>query len=371
VVGFQLLQAGCELTAMVDAAPRVGGYGVHASKVARCGVPFFLSHTIVEVRGQDKVEEVTIGEVDSGWNIIPGTQKTFSVDTICLAVGLSPMSQLLKIAGCDMTDNPRKGGVIPLTDQYGETSVKGIYAAGDVSGIEEASSAMIGGRIAGCAAAKEAGYLTEEIFCTKYEEYENALECLRQGMFGPDMRGRADIANTAEGIMLSATLLKKGYISNQEILRYPGVKTGIHGIHPVIECSQNIPCNPCQDACVKGCITIGSNITALPVVDEAKLCSGCGMCVASCSGQAIFLVEENEAEGYSDITLPYEFLPLPIKGQSGIALDRSGAVICDAQIIKVKSSVAMDHTHLVTMRVPLEMTMQARFFKHREEGGTV
>lgn len=45
VVGLQLMQAGCELVAVVDAAPRVGGYGVHAAKLARTGVPFYLGHT--------------------------------------------------------------------------------------------------------------------------------------------------------------------------------------------------------------------------------------------------------------------------------------------------------------------------------------
>ena len=44
VVSYQLLQAGCEVVALVDAGPRVGGYGVHASKLARTGVPFYLSH---------------------------------------------------------------------------------------------------------------------------------------------------------------------------------------------------------------------------------------------------------------------------------------------------------------------------------------
>ena len=48
VVSYQLLQAGCEVAALVDAAPRIGGYGVHAAKIARCGVPFFLSHTILQ-----------------------------------------------------------------------------------------------------------------------------------------------------------------------------------------------------------------------------------------------------------------------------------------------------------------------------------
>ena len=82
----------------------------------------------------------------------------------------------------------------------------------------------------------------------------------------------------------------------------------------MIECVQNIPCNPCQDACPKHCIKIGSHITALPAVDQEVECIGCGLCVSSCSGQAIFLVQEEcDEPGYGTVTLPYEFLPLPKK----------------------------------------------------------
>ena len=147
VVSYQLLQAGCEVAALVDAAPRIGGYGVHAAKVARCGVPFYLSHTIVEAKGKKQYPGVTIAQVDEKFQFIPGTEKHFDVDTICVAVGLSPMSQLLKQAGCQMADLP--GGYVPVCDEFGKTSIDGIYAAGDVSGIEEASSAMIEGRISG------------------------------------------------------------------------------------------------------------------------------------------------------------------------------------------------------------------------------
>ena len=149
VVSFQLMQAGCDVVALFDAAPRIGGYGVHAAKVARCGVPFYLSHTIVEAEGKDCVTGVTIGQVGPDWKIIPGTEKHFDVDTICLAVGLSPMSQLLSQAGCSMLDT--KGGYVPACDADGQTSQPGVFAAGDVSGIEEASSAMIEGRISGIA----------------------------------------------------------------------------------------------------------------------------------------------------------------------------------------------------------------------------
>ncbi len=72
VVSFQLMQCGCDVVALVDAAPRVGGYGVHAAKVARTGVPFYLSHTIVKAEGEDHVTGVTIAEVDEHFQFIPG-----------------------------------------------------------------------------------------------------------------------------------------------------------------------------------------------------------------------------------------------------------------------------------------------------------
>lgn len=364
VVSFQLMQAGCEVVALADAAPRVGGYGVHAAKVARCGVPFYLSHTIVSAEGTDCVTGVTIGQVDQNWQIIPGTEKHFDVDTICLAVGLSPMSKLCDMAGCEMEDNPAKAGFVPKVNEYGETSVPGIYAAGDVSGIEEASSAMIEGRIAGIAAAARLGYISEETCQKEVAAQEAALDGLRQGMFAPGMRGK-QITETEEGIAISQNLLQHGFVAEEEIDRFPGV-THQKGVHPVMECTQNIPCNPCQDACPRHCIQIGSNITALPSIDEEKQCTGCGMCVASCSGQAIFLVNEDCGDGTAEITLPYEFLPLPQTGDKGIALGRNGKPVCPAEVVKVRSAKAFDHTNLLTMKVAKEFAMQARFFRKEE-----
>ena len=361
VVSFQLMQCGCDVVALVDAAPRVGGYGVHASKIARTGVPFYLSHTIVKAEGEDHVTGVTIAEIDSSFKFIPGTEKHFDVDTICLAVGLSPMSQLLKMAGCKMEDNPKRGGQVPVCDEYGRTSVPGLYVAGDVSGIEEASSAMIEGRMAGVVAAEYLGYVDEAARDAELSEFVRALDGLRQGMFAPVNRGKV-IEKTDEGIEISASLLKKGYVSDDEIERFPGVTHKI-GVHPVMECTQNIPCNPCQDACRKGCISIGSNITSLPVVVDGSSCINCGMCVASCSGQAIFLVDEDVGGNMATVTIPYEFCPLPEKGTMGKGLGRDGSVICDAEVIEVKSSKAFDKTNLLTMKVPKEFAMKARFFK--------
>lgn len=361
VVSFQLMQCGCDVVALVDAAPRVGGYGVHAAKVARTGVPFYLSHTIVKAEGEECITGVTIAEVDSRFQFIPGTEKHFDVDTICLAVGLSPMSQLLKMAGCKMEDNPKRGGQVPICDEYGRTSLPGVFVAGDVSGIEEASSAMIEGRMAGIVASEYLGYMEKTELEEQMSSLDSALDGLRQGMFAPKNRGR-EITETEEGIAVSTNLLKHGFVTDDEIERFPGF-THAAGIHPVMECTQNIPCNPCQDACPKGCIKIGEKITSLPVVNPESTCIGCGMCVASCSGQAIFLVDETYEEGYASVTIPYEFYPLPEAGTKGTALGRNGKPVCDAEIIGVKSVPAYDKTSLLTMKVPAEYAAKARFFQ--------
>ncbi|MCI2106564.1 MAG: FAD-dependent oxidoreductase [Intestinimonas sp.] len=359
VVSYQLLQAGCELAALVDAAPRVGGYGVHAAKVARCSVPFYLSHTIVRAEGEEFVTGVVIAEVDHSFKPIPGTEKHFEVDTICLAVGLSPMSQLCKMAGCEMTQAPT--GYAPVCDKTGQTSLPGVYVAGDVSGIEEASSAMIEGRIAGAAVAERLGFLGAAERDERLKQYEAALSSLRKGMFAPENRGKAP-KKTEEGLPISMNLLQKGYMDEAELEAYPGM---IHmpGLHPVIECTQNIPCNPCQDACPRGCIKIGADLTALPSVDVSKSCSGCGMCVASCSGQAIFLVNEDVGEGFAEVTMPYEFLPLPRPGERGMALDRSGTPVCPCEVVSLRSAPAFDQTNLLTIRVPAQMAGRARQYR--------
>ena len=365
VVSFQLLQAGCDVVALVDAAPRVGGYGVHAAKVARCGVPFYLSHTVVEAEGADRVEGVTIAEVDGRWQTIPGTEKHFDVDTVCIAVGLSPMSQLLQMAGCDMVEDPKRGGYVPVCDERGATSVPGVYVSGDVAGIEEASSAMIEGRISGVAIAEYLGFADASDAEGAEKGLEASLDTLRQGMFAPKNRGKK-IERTEEGCPVSQHLLRHGYLADDELDSYPGV-THTAGVHPVIECTQNIPCNPCQDACKKGCISIGEHITSLPIVVEGAHCIDCGMCVASCPGQSIFLVDEDCGDGTATVTLPYEFYPLPEKGDRGHGLSRAGEPVCEAEVVRVRTSKAFDRTALLTMRVPREFAMTARMFKPAED----
>ncbi len=365
VVGLQLLQAGCTLAGIVDAAPRIGGYGVHAAKLARTGVPFYLGHTVLQAAGEQHVEQVVLARVDEDWQAIPGTETSIEADTVCLAVGLSPMYQLAKQAGCQLAEDPRKGGVYPVTDAWCQTSVPGIFAAGDVAGIEEASSAMITGSIAGTAAAYRAGYLDESAHQQTQAAYQQALHQLRQGMFAGANKGRTDLLCCQEGLPLSPTLLQKGYLRQEELTGFPGYSAA-PGFHPVAECTQNIPCNPCEDVCAKGCIRIGDNITALPQVDGTKDCTACMRCVSVCPGQAIFLVNRQYRPGKAAVALPYEFLPLPQEGDEGYALDRSGHKLCPARVTGVRQAKAFDHTPVLIIEIPQEMADQARFFAAKE-----
>lgn len=190
IVSYQMMQAGARVVAVIDAAPKIGGYAVHAAKIARAGVPFFMSHTIKEAQGKDRVEGATIIEVDEDWKAIPGTEKQFGVDTVCIAVGLNPTTQLIRMAGCKMAYSPVLGGQLPAHDLSQETSVKGLYVAGDSSGIEEASTAIIEGRIAGLAIAHSLGYLDESAFLSSRDEQLQSMVGLRSGSHG-EVRGKA------------------------------------------------------------------------------------------------------------------------------------------------------------------------------------
>ncbi len=188
VVAYQMLQAGCQVAAVIDAAPRIGGYGVHAAKLSRFGVPFFMSHTIKEAHGSERLEGATIIQVDEAWKPIAGTERRFELDTVCIAVGLNPMTQLLQMAGCQMAHVPPLGGRIPAHDLNQETSIGGIYIAGDASGIEEASTAIIEGRIAGLAISHRLGYMDETSFLKQRDQQLQNMAGLRSGSHGEARR---------------------------------------------------------------------------------------------------------------------------------------------------------------------------------------
>lgn len=90
-------------------------------------IPLYLSHTVTEVFGKDRLEKVEMMEVDENRNPIPGTEQYFDVDTLLLSVGLIPENHLADQAGIKM-DPSTKG---PLVDDRYMTSAEGIFACGN------------------------------------------------------------------------------------------------------------------------------------------------------------------------------------------------------------------------------------------------
>lgn len=199
IVSYQLLQAGAEVVAVVEAAPRIGGYAVHASKVRRKGVPILTSTTVKEALGEERVESAVLVGLDEKWEPEAGTEREEEVDVICLACGLTPLAELAWMGGCEFAYIPQLGGHVPVHDENMETSVGGVYVAGDLAGVEEASTAIEEGRLAGIAIAESLGHLGVEEAREKKAEVWKRLGELREGPFG-SVRREAKEQLMCEGV---------------------------------------------------------------------------------------------------------------------------------------------------------------------------
>lgn len=130
----------------------------------------------------------------------------------------------------------------------------------------------------------------------------------------------------------------------------------------VLECVEDIPCNPCETVCPNGAIGIGEPITNLPVVDGSK-CNGCGACIAVCPGLAIFMIEKNYSESQSTLSLPYELLPVPKKADRVKALNRGGEYVTDAEVLQVVQVRKYDKTAVVTIAIDKKYVDVVRSFR--------
>ena len=142
-----------------------------------------------------------------------------------------------------------------------------------------------------------------------------------------------------------------GVISRDRI-KMPSEKHLKRGV-AIIECVQEIPCNPCVNACPFGAISM-ENLNDLPKIDYDK-CVGCGRCVSVCPGLAIFLVKIGGENGF--VTLPYEMLPIPKVGEVVKVLDREGKVVGKGEIVKVRVE---NKTGIITVKVDRNLIMEVR-----------
>lgn len=379
IISYQLLQAGADMVGIVEAAPSITGYLVHAGKVMRAGVPIYTSHTIKEVKGAKSVEEAVIVALDKKWNPIKGTEKSAPVDTVCISVGLSPNNQLANLAGCEFKFFPELGGFLPLHDENMESTKKGIYVAGDLSGIEEANSALDEGRLAGISVAASLGYIDSDRFAKLKEDYWNRLNKLRRGPFGykraiakkeiiSSFQQEETIYQERNNQKLEANTKLKTYKSIpslKEFRKFPGYPSLARikkGAVACLECIQEIPCDPCVAACPFKAININPYITNLPYLDEDK-CKGCGACVASCPGQAIFVLNYNYFSEKAAISFPYEYLPYPKVGGKFMGVNRKGEPVAEVEIVKVDKKANFDKTAVITIACDKKYINQIRSIK--------
>ncbi|MCF7923609.1 MAG: FAD-dependent oxidoreductase [Candidatus Izimaplasma sp.] len=187
IVSYQLIQAGIKVKCLVEAASKIGGYLVHASKLKRLGVDILMNTTIKRAIGKEKLEKIVTVKLDENWQEIKNTETEIKTDALCISVGLSPLHQLMSMAGAKMLDVSELGGLVPKKTCDYETTIEHVYACGDVTGIEEASSAMVEGRIAGLMAAKHLGFKHPKAFELE-ETLNNQLCVLRQGPCGEKIR---------------------------------------------------------------------------------------------------------------------------------------------------------------------------------------
>jgi Fe-S-cluster-containing hydrogenase component 2 len=130
----------------------------------------------------------------------------------------------------------------------------------------------------------------------------------------------------------------------------------------IIECDEDIPCDPCVESCKKGAI-IKESLTTVPIVDYEK-CTGCALCVASCPGLAIFVVDYSRNDK-ALVYIPYEMLPAPQKGDRGYAFDRSGKRIGSAEVAKVRKGTR--GTTILGILVEKNLAMNVRSIRIPEK----
>lgn len=124
----------------------------------------------------------------------------------------------------------------------------------------------------------------------------------------------------------------------------------------IIECIQEIPCDPCVAICPVESISM-KDINDIPKIDYDK-CTGCKRCVSICPGLAIFVVKIKDDK--AQVTLPYEFLPITKVGDIVKALDREGKSRGNAKVIRANSR---SKTTVVTIELDKHLAMEVRNIK--------
>jgi NADPH-dependent 2,4-dienoyl-CoA reductase/sulfur reductase-like enzyme/ferredoxin len=168
-VARELLRAGCEVVALVEAAPALGpANALDAARMARAAprlaldgaamltalrrarVPMLHGYVVTRIDGEDKARTATVGRLDREGDVVPGSEQTFDVDAVCLGYGFLPQAEAARALGCAM-ESSADGTIGVVRDDAGRTSIDDVQVIGDGGGLGGARIAMAQGVLAGAA----------------------------------------------------------------------------------------------------------------------------------------------------------------------------------------------------------------------------
>ena len=140
---------------------RLGEALQYTNTLRKHAVPLLFNHAIVEAAGKECVEKATIARLDAQGAPIPGTERQFDVDAVCLGYGLLPAFQLAVALGCKLRFDQQLNWFAPVHNENMETTQPGVFVAGDVTDIAGSKVAVVEGQIAGLTAAAQLGQISQ------------------------------------------------------------------------------------------------------------------------------------------------------------------------------------------------------------------
>jgi len=278
LTSYQLMQAGANVRAIVEAMPVEGGFPVQANRVRRLGIPVILNHLLIKaIPNEDRTGIIGAVIAESkNFQPIPGTEKIIEgIDAINICTGLVSDDQLL----------------IKGKEVFGRK----VFGAGDAIRIGEGTSAVLRGKQVAYELLEEMGErFNYDDFLSISKEYIDSQQHPIRVIEKPELPD-------------SARMQQKGFVQ--------------------IDCLYGFACNPCEFACPHGAITKTSTST-VPEIDFDK-CIGCMDCVYQCPGLAIF--------GYN-LKKDWLFLPIEYVAQAGsdvFLVDNNGKKLGTGTIDKI------------------------------------
>ncbi len=176
-VAAELHAAGVEIVAVVEAAPAPFKAPVaaalamlrhapglvldglrHLRKLRRAGVRLLHGHAVVAAQGEGRVAQAVVARIDADGHAVPGTERRFDIDALCLGYGFHPQSELPRALGVNFTWDARRAMLVAARGEDGATQIEHLWLVGDGGGLGGARVAQAQGSLAGAAAAASLGH---------------------------------------------------------------------------------------------------------------------------------------------------------------------------------------------------------------------